>query len=78
MLMKQINMGTGRKITTKGTNITRRSRLRKWRHANQKEKVTFLGAVKNIGVTNKGCMEKYWNTKEFSQNTPYFPSICTC
>ena len=36
-----------------------------------------MRVVTNMGVTNKGCMKKYWNTKDFSQSNPYFPSIFT-
>ena len=62
--MKQTNMVTERKLATKkGTNITISSRLQKLRHANQK-KLAFMGVVTNMSVTNKGCMKKYWNTKD--------------
>lgn len=70
-LMKQTNMETQRKLTTKGTNITRSSRLRKWKHASRKEKLAFLGPNIDV-IKKKNKDEEYWNTKEFSQSTNIF------
>ena len=71
--MKQTNMEKETKLATKKGIILKEVFDFKNDDMLTEKKLAFLGAVANMGVTNKGCMKKYWNTKDFSQSTPFFP-----
>ena len=76
LLVKETNTYGDNKIQAKGT-IPKSSRLHKWYHTNREELLAFLAVVVNMGLIRKSSLKDYWNLKEWSQNTPFFPAILT-
>ena len=63
----------GDSIVNRNRPLPRRSRLAAWRHVDLAELRAFLGLVTNMGLTKKTIINEYWNTRNPSQATPYFP-----
>ena len=63
----------GDSIVNRNRPLPRRSRLAAWRHVDLAELRAFLGLVTNMGLTKKTIINEYWNTRNPSQATPYYP-----
>ena len=76
LLVKETNSYGDNKILAKGA-IPKSSCFHKWCHTNREELLVFLAVVVNMGMIRKNSLKDYWNLKDWSQNTPFFPAIFT-